>query len=110
MDWQTGVYGALVASLVGLLGKYLVPLLMRTLENSVANATASGGILATITAERDQWKKKAESLDAALQEMRMEWATMKSDFGRLKYQLKEARETIAGLTGKPLPIEDNDDE
>jgi len=54
MDWQTGVYGALVAPLVGLLGKYLVPLLMRTRENSVANATASSGILATISAERDQ--------------------------------------------------------
>ncbi|MDQ2187204.1 hypothetical protein RBI13_18655 [Alcaligenaceae bacterium A4P071] len=110
MDWQTGIYGALAAAAVGVLGKYLVPLLMRTLENSVANATASGGILATIAAERDQWKLKAETLDNALQEMRKEWATMKSDFGRLRYQLKEARETIASLTGKPLSKEDQDDE
>lgn len=107
MDWstlQTGAYGTFVGALVIWLGKtWLLPLLTRTFDNSVANATATGNILTTVIAERDQWKARAAELDKSLQEMRQEWAQMKSDVNLLQYQLKEAREEIASLTGKPLP-------
>lgn len=110
MDWSTlqnGTYGAVMLGVAYWLGKtWIVPLLTRTFNNSIDNATASGNLLATITAERDQWKARASELDAALQEMRKEWAQMKSDIGLLQYQLKEAREEIASLTGKPLTSEE----
>jgi chromosome segregation ATPase len=107
MEWQTGLYGGLAALLVGLVGKSVVPMLMRMLDNGLASANASGGLLATVIQERDQWKAKAEQIDAALQDMRKEWAEMKSDMGTLRYQLQEARETIASLTGKPLPSKES---
>jgi septal ring factor EnvC (AmiA/AmiB activator) len=106
MDWanlQSYIYGGGVIGIAVWLGKtWILPLLTRTFDNSVANATASGNILTTITAERDQWKARAEKLDADLAEMRREWAQMKSDVALLQYQLKEARDEIASLTGKPL--------
>jgi peptidoglycan hydrolase CwlO-like protein len=109
MDWttiQNGAYGTAVIGIAIWLGKtWLLPLLTRTFDNSVANATASGNLLTTITAERDQWKARAEKLDKDLEEMRKEWAQMKGDIALLQYQLKEARDEIAGLTGKPLSSE-----
>lgn len=106
MDWstiQSGAYGATALGLAYWLGRnWILPLLTRTFDNSVANATATGNILTTITAERDQWKARAEKLDQDLADMRREWAQMKSDVALLQYQLKEARDEIASLTGKPL--------
>lgn len=107
MDLEKGIYAGLALLVTGFVGKWLVPLLMRMLDNSVASATASGGALATITAERDQWKLRAIDLDRQLQEMRADWASMKGDMRLIKYQLHEARVRIAQLTGDPPPaIED----
>lgn len=108
MDKETAVYGVIATVAVAFLGKWLVPLIMRVLENSLAGANAAGGILATVIAERDQWRLRYEASDNALQEMRKEWAAMRSDFGRLQYQLREARERIASLTGEPLPPEERE--
>ena len=109
MDWptiQSGAYGTAVIGIAIWLGKtWILPLLTRTFDNSVANATASGNLLMTIIAERDQWKARAEKLDADLAEMRREWAQMKSDVSLLQYQLKEARDEISRLSGKPLTSE-----
>lgn len=109
MDWSTiqqGLYGTGVVALAAWLGKtWILPLLTRIFQNSVDNANASGNILTTITAERDQWKARAEKLDQDLADMRKEWAQMKGDIALLQYQLKEARDEIASLTGKPLSME-----
>jgi len=104
MDLEKWAYGGAAALLAGFVGKWLVPFLMRVLDNSVASATASGNALATITAERDQWKQRAIELDGQLQEMRHDWAAMKGDIRLLKYQLHEARVRIAQLTGEPPPV------
>ena len=104
MDLEKWIYGGGSAVLVVVVGKWLVPFLMRVLDNSMASVTASGSALATITAERDQWKQRAIELDGQLQEMRKEWAAMKGDIQLLKYQLHEAQVRIARLTGEPMPI------
>lgn len=110
MDLEKWAYGGLSVVVAGFVGKWLVPLLMRTLDNSVAAATSSGSALATITAERDQWKQRAIELDGQLQEMRKEWAAMKGDIRLLKYQLREAQVRIARLTGETEPIGADDQE
>jgi len=98
MDLQTVGLGAGALALIGAIGKWAVPILGRMLDNMSASVKASGGVLATVQAERDQWKKRAQDLDATLQAFREEWAEMKSRFGLLEYQLKEASETNARLT------------
>lgn len=109
MDWptiQSGAYGTAVIGIAIWLGKtWILPLLTRTFDNSVANATASGNLLMTIIAERDQWKARAEKLDADLAEMRQEWAEMKTVVALLQHQLNEARYEISRLSGKPLTSE-----
>lgn len=110
MDLEKWAYGGVSVIVAGFVGKWLVPFLMRVLDNSMASVTSSGSALATITAERDQWKQRAIELDGQLQEMRKDWAAMKGDIRLLKYQLREAQVRIARLTGEPVPVDADDEE
>lgn len=90
MEKETITWALVGAGVIAGFGKWIVPLLGRLLENAAASATASGSVLATVQAERDQWKARAEELDGALQAFRKDWAEMKSKFGLMEYQLNQA--------------------
>lgn len=90
MDAETIKWALGGIATTAIFGRWIVPLLGRLLENATASATASGNVLATVQAERDQWKARAEELDNTLQAFRKDWAEMKSKFDLMEYQLNQA--------------------
>ncbi len=92
MDAETLTWAGVGAVIIAGFGKWIVPLLGRLLENATATARASGDVLATVQAERDQWKKQADLQTERIADLLEKWADMKAKFDLLQYQLQEATE------------------
>lgn len=126
-DWLTGIggYGA-GAVVLGVVGKYVLPIMNNMLRNVADTTRAGGETLANVQKDRDEGYRQAkESRDemVAAQDryeriikqqqddyviLQKDWVAMKSQFTLLMYQLRQANAIIVAAGGKPLTIDDSD--
>ncbi|OZI31726.1 hypothetical protein CAL29_28035 [Bordetella genomosp. 10] len=83
------------------IGKWVLPMLSRMLDNALASVTAGGETLANVRSERDQLRALLSDLREKYDAMFREWAEMKARVGLMEYQLEEAQAQIAELKGIP---------